>query len=122
MSDFRDRVKDTTTTTGTGNITLAGSAPTGFVTFASVYATGTLQRIPYAIVHQSANEWEVGYGSLSASTTFVRDRVVSSSNAGAAVNFSAGTKDIWVDIPAEWMRETLPRGRIEMMRVGAPAY
>lgn len=90
---FRARVKDTTTTTGTGNITLAGSAPTGFQTFNTAFGVGP--SLAYAIVLQSGSEWEEGYGHLSGSTTLVRDRVTASSNSGSLVSFSAGTKDVF---------------------------
>jgi hypothetical protein len=88
---YADRVKDTTTTTGTGNITLAGSPPTGYQSFNAAFST------TYAFYYciEGGAEWEVGRGHLSASTTLVRDTVTASSNAGAAVNFSAGTKNVF---------------------------
>lgn len=116
MAAFADRVKDTTTTTGTGNITLAGSAPTGYQTFATALGSAA-SNVPYAIVGTS--EWEVGFGTLSSSTTLARTRVTASSNSGSAVNFSSGTKDVFITIPGSWMADTLPRGRAEMMRYGA---
>ncbi len=93
---FKDRVRETTTTTGTGNITLAG-AVTGFDAFSEVGDGNTTY---YAIVHRSANEWEVGLGTLLSSTSFGRTTVLASSNSGSAVNFSAGTKDIFTTYPA----------------------
>lgn len=92
-----DRVKDTTTTTGTGDLTLSGTAPTGFRTFASVMEVGGNC---YYCISSAGSEWEVGYGTLTATTTFARSRIISSSNAGAAVNLSAGTKDVFMTIPA----------------------
>lgn len=95
-----DRVRDTTTTTGSGAVTLAGSAPTGFVTFGSVCADG--DTVNYCIAHQSANEWEVGYGTYSTTgPTLTRTAVLNSSNAGAAVTFSAGTKDVFLTAAAD---------------------
>lgn len=91
-----DRVKDTTTTTGTGSVTLSGTAPTGYQAFASVMATN--DNCYYTIA--GGAEWEVGYGTLTASTTLARSRVIASSNSGAAVSFSAGTKDVFCTIPA----------------------
>lgn len=91
-----DRVKDTTTTTGTGDITLSGTAPTGFRSFASTVDIGG--NMYYCIA--GGAEWEVGYGTLSASTTLVRARVIASTNANALVNFSAGSKDVFMTIPA----------------------
>ena len=96
MGRFADRVKETSTTTGTGSVTLGGAA-TNFQTFNSAF--GTNVRFYYAIVHQSASEWEVGEGYLSGSTTLVRDDILASTNSGAAVNFSAGTKDVFCTIP-----------------------
>ena len=93
---FKDRVRETTTTTGTGTVTLAG-AVTGFDTFSEVGDGNTTY---YAIVHRSANEWEVGLGTLLSSTSFGRTTVLASSNSGSAVNFSAGTKDIFTTYPA----------------------
>jgi len=92
---LKDRVKETTTTTGTGTITLAGAA-TGFQSFAAI---GNGNTTYYAI--SGGSEWEVGIGTYTASgTTLSRDTVLASSNSGSLVNFSAGTKDVFVDYPA----------------------
>lgn len=101
MPAFFDRIKDTTTTTGTGNITLSGSPPSQFVAFGSVFDVN--DALYYAIVGQSGTEWEVGQGYLSASTTLVRLKVLASSNSNAAVSFSAGTKDVFNTIPARFI-------------------
>lgn len=90
-----DRLKETTTTTGTGTITLLG-AVTGFATFASRMATG--DSFVYCI--NLSGEWEVGEGTLVSSSTMSRDRVVSSSNSDALVSFSAGTKEVFLTLPA----------------------
>lgn len=95
MSGPEDRVKDTTTTTGTGNITLSGTAPSGYVTFGSVYATN--DPFTYSI-DDGAGNWEDGWGHLSASTTLVRDIVWRSSNSNALVSFAAGSKTVTVTI------------------------
>lgn len=89
-----DFVKETTTTTGTGDITLAGTGGRGAaIPFATVCANG--DTFPYAISHTSANEWEVGIGTFhSPGSTFTRTTVQRSSNANAAVSFSAGTKNV----------------------------
>lgn len=93
-----DRVKETTTTTGTGTITLAGAA-SQFRSFASAFADGNV--VQYAIVGQTGTEWEVGNGTIGASgTTLARTTVLASSNANAAVNFSAGTKDVFATVTA----------------------
>lgn len=93
-----DRVRDTSTTTGTGAFTLAGSAPTGYRLFSSVCAN--TDTIWYCIQHQTANEWETGLGTSNGGTTLTRTTVLASSNANAAVNFSAGTKDVFGTHPA----------------------
>lgn len=88
-----DRVRETTTTTGTGDVTLAG-AVSNFRAFSAVCADQ--DNVFYAIIHRSATEWEVGYGTWNVAGTLTRTKVLASSNAGAAVNFSAGTKDVFV--------------------------
>ena len=93
-----DRVKETTTTTGTGTVTLLG-ASTGFQSFAAV---GDANTTYYTIAGQTTSEWEVGIGTYASSgTTLARTVVLSSSNSGSAVNFSAGTKDVFVTYPSE---------------------
>lgn len=92
-----DRVRETTTTTGTGTITLAG-AVTGFQSFSVVGDGNTTY---YTIAGQGTSEWEVGVGTYTLSgTTLSRDSVLASSNSGSLVNFSAGTKDVFVTYPA----------------------
>jgi hypothetical protein len=94
---LKDRVKETTTTTGTGTVTLAG-AVTGFDAFSEIGNSNTTY---YVIAHQSADEWEVGIGTYTSSgTTLSRDTVLSSSNSGSATNFSSGTKDVFCGYPA----------------------
>lgn len=92
-----DRVQETTTTTGTGTITLAG-ATTGFQSFSAV---GDGNSTFYTIADQSGSSWEIGVGTYTASgTTLSRDTVLSSSNSGSLVNFGAGTKNVFVTLPA----------------------
>lgn len=91
----KDRVKETSTTTGTGTFTLAG-AVSGFQSFAAIGDGNTTY---YTIV--GGTEWEVGLGTYTSSgTTLSRDTILSSSNSNNAVNFSAGTKDVFCDYPA----------------------
>lgn len=95
-----DRVKDSTTTTGTGTVTLSGSAPTGFQSFGSVMADG--DTCYYVIA--AGSEWEVGLGTYGSSgPTLARTSVLASSNSGSLVSFSAGSKDVFLDAPAEWL-------------------
>jgi hypothetical protein len=99
---FADRVRDTSTTTGTGTITLADSAPTGFRKFGDVCANG--DTVPYTI--EMGGEWEVGIGTYSTSgPTLSRDTIKASSNGGSAVNFSAGTKQVYLSAIASHMEE-----------------
>jgi hypothetical protein len=89
----KDRVRETTTTTGTGTVTLAG-AVTGFQSFSAI---GNGNTTFYTIAGQGTSEWEVGVGTYTSSgTTLSRDSVLASSNSGSKVNFSAGTKDVFV--------------------------
>jgi hypothetical protein len=94
-----DRVKETTTTAGTGTLTLGG-AVIGFQSF-SVIGDGNTTY--YTISAQGSSEWEVGIGTYTASgTTLSRDTVLASSaGAPTKTNFSAGTKDVFVAYPAE---------------------
>ncbi len=94
----KDRVRETTTTTGTGTVTLGGAA-TGFQSFSVI---GDANTTFYTIQLANTNEWEVGIGTYTSSgTTLSRDTILESSNSGSAVNFSAGTKDVFVTYPAE---------------------
>ena len=92
----KDRVKETSTTTGTGTFTLAG-ASTGFQAF-SVIGDGNTTY--YTIT--DGTDWEVGIGTYTSSgTTLSRDTILESSNAGSAVNWGAGSKDVFCTYPAE---------------------
>ena len=95
---LNDRVKETTTTTSTGAVALGG-AVTGFETFSA--GVGNSNTTYYAIVHRTADEWEVGLGTLDGSSAnLTRTTPISSSNSDSAVNFSAGTKDVFCTFPA----------------------
>ncbi len=90
-----DRVKETSTTTGTGTYTLAG-AVTGFQSFATIGDTNTTW---YSATN--GTDWETGIGTYtSAGTTLARTTILASSNADAAVNWGAGTKTIVCTLPA----------------------
>jgi len=92
----KDRVQETSTTTGTGTLTLAG-AVTGFQSFSVI---GNANTTYYAIVMDSS--FEIGIGTYTSSgTTLSRTTVLESSNAGSLVNFSAGTKSVFCTYPAE---------------------
>ena len=95
---LKDRVRETSTTSGTGTITLAGAA-SGFDSFASIGDGNTTY---YAIIDTVAGDWEVGLGTYTASgTTLSRTTVLESSNSDALVNFAANTKDVICTYPAD---------------------
>jgi hypothetical protein len=98
---LQDRVREISTTTGDGTVTLSGAYPGGYRTFASCVPNSSTT---YYCIHNTTNgvtdEWEVGLGTYS-SNTLTRDTILSSSNAGSAVNFSAGDKEVFITYPAE---------------------
>jgi len=96
---LNDRVKETTTTTGTGTINLAGAA-TGFETF--VAGVGNSNVTYYCIAGRGTTEFEVGIGTVTDASpdTLSRTTILSSSNSDSAVDFSAGTKDVFCTLPA----------------------
>ncbi len=94
---YADRVYETGTVTGTGAVTLTG-AVAGYQDFSTAFSNG--DRVSYTIWN-SGSEWETGTGIFTSSgTTLSREIVFASSNGGALVNFSAGTKQVWCDLPA----------------------
>ena len=95
-----DRVKETTTTTGTGTLNLDG-AVAGFQTF--VDGVGNGHETYYVIVDSGTGDYEVGVGTITdaATDTLSRDSVITSSNAGSLVNFGAGEKDVFCSLPSE---------------------
>ena len=97
MPLIADRVRETTTTTGTGTVDLAG-APAGFQTFVSGIGTGN--KCFYCITN--GVDWEVGIGTVTDASpdTLSRQTVVASSNGGSLVSFAAGSKDVFVTLPA----------------------
>lgn len=99
---IRDRVADTSTTTGTSDFTVSGTAQTGYETLNDVLSAA--DTFDYLISHQTLGEWEQGIGTYSGSHVFVRTTVKQSSNSDAAVNFSAGTKDVVIVHSADRIR------------------
>ena len=94
---LKDRVRETSTTSGTGTIVLAG-AVSGFQTFSAI---GNANTTYYCIADSSSGGWEVGIGTYTSSgTTLSRDTVLASSNSGALVSFSANVKDVFCTYPA----------------------
>jgi hypothetical protein len=97
---INDRVKETSTTSGTGNFTLAGASQ-GFESFASGVGVGNTTY--YTIVESGTNNFEVGENTLSATSTLVRTSggVISSSNSDGLVSFGSNDKDVFCTIPAK---------------------
>ena len=94
---INDRVKVTSTTTGTGAMAL-GAAVTGFETFAQ--GIGNSNTTYYCIFNQGTSEFEVGLGTLSSTTNLQRTTIISSSNSDSVVDFNSGTKDVFCTLPA----------------------
>ena len=95
-----DRVRETTTTEGTGTITLGG-AVTNFETFAANLSNSDTTY--YAIVDNTNNDFEVGIGTFTASGSTLSRSVIASSNSNSLVNLGVGTKDVFITIPASKM-------------------
>ena len=97
---LNDRVKETSTTTGTGTFSLAG-AEVGFESFVS--GIGTTNSTFYAISNDGKNEFEVGIGTVTDASpdTLSRTTIISSTNSDNAVNFTSGTKTVFCTYPAK---------------------
>ena len=109
MSNVADRVKETTATTGTGTVTLAG-ASAGYRTFSAAFATGT--KVYYALV--SGTAWETGVGTFT--TGFLsRDKVLASSNSNALITLS-GTSDVFCTAPSDML---VPKFDTSFLLMGA---
>ena len=95
----KDRVKQTTTTTGTGSLVLNGTVDS-FQTFTSALADADTTY--YALLEPSTNSWEVGLGTWTESTTtLARTTILESSNSGSAINLTAGEAEVFITQPAE---------------------
>lgn len=92
-----DRVRESSTTSGTGTFSLSG-AVVGYQTFSAAVGNGNTTY--YTISNPGTTEWEVGIGTVSAGQ-LARSTILDSSNGGSLVNFSAGTKDVFVTYPAD---------------------
>ena len=112
-----DRVKDTSTTTGTGNITVSGSAPLGYRTFSTVLSVG--DTFYYCVQGQASAEWEIGIGTYASTNQFARTTVLSSSASGSAVSFSSGTKNVFITLAAS---KTLQLGPSDGPTAGSVPY
>ena len=101
---LKDRVRETSTTTGTGTFTLAG-AVAGFQSFSAI---GTGNTTYYTIA--TSSDWEVGIGTWTSPDQLSRDTILASTNGGAAVDFGSGTKDVFATFPAEGFAVAPPIG------------
>ena len=93
-----DRVLDSSTSTGTGAFVVSGTPAAGYQTFSAVMSVG--DTCYYSIQGQTTSEWEVGLATYSSANTLTRTTIYSSSNAGSAVTFSAGTKNVMLTMAA----------------------
>jgi hypothetical protein len=103
MALYADRVKDSTSLTGTGAVTLSGTASAGYQTFATAFGA-TPQTVAYCIADQTGSNWEVGTGVFNGTTGLTRVTVLASSNAGALVSFTGGTQDVFNTAPARYLQ------------------
>ena len=96
---INDRVKESSTTSGTGTLNLAGVV-TGFEGFVAGIGTGNTTY--YSIFEQGTTNWEVGVGTVTDATpdTLSRTTVISSSNSDSLVTFAGGTLDVFCTLPA----------------------
>ena len=97
---INDRVKETSTTTGTVTLELGGAVQ-DFETFVSGVGTGN--KTYYSIINSGTGEFEVGIGTVTDASpdTLSRDTIISSSNSDAKVNFASGSKDVFCTLPAK---------------------
>jgi hypothetical protein len=112
-----DRVLDSSTSTGTGAFIVSGTPAAGYRTFSAVMSVG--DTCYYSIQGQTTSEWEVGLGTYSSANTLTRTTVYSSSNAGSAVTFSAGTKNVFITMVASKSPQLDPTGNVTAL--GTPA-
>lgn len=113
-----DLVAERTSSEGQGNLNLAAGSG-GVRRFSSVFGTGSTNKFLYHIRHSNAAEYEQGVGYMSDADTMVRNRILKSSNANTAVDFSAGDKDIVVDLPADAALVALGLARLVFNASGA---
>lgn len=100
---FYDRIQDSTQTQGTGSLTLDGTVYLGAQTLAAAATTGATTRL---VTQNSTGQWEITEGTVTITSgvaTFSRDTVLASSNGGALVNWGAGSKTVFSDIPSAFL-------------------
>ena len=95
---LNDRVKETSTTTGTVPIVLSG-ASIGFQSISSTISTSNT--FPYVIELTGGAQWEIGIGTyVSGNNSIIRNQILGSSDSGTIVNFSSGSKNVFITVPA----------------------
>jgi hypothetical protein len=117
MANFADRVQETTTTAGTGIVTLAG-AVAAYQSFASAFPSGT--QVAYRLLDAN-NNWEVGYGTFTTGS-LSRDTVIASSNAGALITLSGGSTSVVCTGPArsfDWPTQATTIAAADVLTVPA---
>ena len=104
MGLVADRVKETSATTGSSNITLLG-AVAQFQSFTSAFGTG--RRFYYAIIDGNNVDWETGEGYLSTSSSgvMIREAPMQSSNSGNLIALSANTHSVFSTISADLLED-----------------
>jgi hypothetical protein len=107
-----DRVSDTTTTAGSGDITVSGVAPTGYKALLTVLTVG--DTFYYCIQGQATAEWEAGVGTYVSLNVFARTTILASSNNGNLVVFSAGVKTVFITFPAVKTLQLTPAGALSV--------
>jgi hypothetical protein len=113
---YANRVQETSSTTGTGTLTLAG-AVSGYQSFLTAFGSTAIVQVYYTIWDSSTN-WETGRGTYTGSaTTLSRDIILSSSNSGSAVNFTAATINVWLDFPSQAVADIAMTTAIAMKMV-----
>jgi len=111
---YANRVQQTSTTAGTGTLTLSG-AVTGYQSFSNAFVTG---QTVYYVIWDGGSNWEVGIGTYTTGgTTLSRDSVLTSSNSNALVNFPGGTLNVWGDMPAQTIADKALTTDIHMCTV-----
>jgi hypothetical protein len=114
----KDRVRESSTTTGTGAIALGGAPNASYQAFSAVMSIGDTCWYSFVL---PGSAWETGIGTYSALNTLTRTSILESSNGGAAVSFGAGTKDIFIGMPAS--QASFPSGTLMLFQQSAaPIY
>lgn len=119
---YRDRVKDTTITTGTAALVLEGDAPAGYQTFAAAFGASS-QPVAYCVAEDGGPIWEVGVGTFNGTTGITRSAagvIAGSSGPGVLVTLPAGAKDVFCTAPASYLLPPGANAQVPFNDVGVP--